>query len=546
MGSRYRTHSGRGRTVTAIETARSGLQTRAFPTIPPTETEDESHTVGGLAVPYGVETELWPGLREIIELGAVEVETAPRLFWCHEDPIGVLTDWKSTPEGWEIDAAISDTTLGRDALTLVRDKAISNFSIGFLPIKNTVTDNSDGSKTIRHQRIKVVEVSLVPFPAYDAAQITREHATRKETLMTDAPSIPSPDPSELTQLRNAVAENSRAIALVSERIATPGAPATPTDTRTAGRALRDMVVGRDTETADRLAETWSRDYSGSTDADGIYRPTWLADLTRLVDDANPLATLFSTGTLPPSGMTLEYGELATNTITVGKQTRPGDNLPQGKLGFTTKSATVETFGGYVELSVQAIERSSVQVLDMSMRAQAIAAGVQLAGAFAAQFTATVTAQKASNAVSVSAVSDWAAWFAANLAAAKKMQALGLTVDGLILDEATWTTLGTLKDTSGRPLLDVSGDGSNTVGTISLPGVSGDILRVPALCNLKAPAGEVAYYNKAAIRLYSSPLARLQDSTAINLTRAFSVYQYAAIAVEIPAAIIPVTITPASE
>ena len=48
----------------------------------------------------------------------------------------------------------------------------------------------------------------------------------------------------------------------------------------------------------------------------------------------------------------------------------------------------------------------------------------------------------------------------------------------------------------------------------------------------------AFYNTEALRTYTSGLASLQDVGALDLTGVFSVYQYAAFADEIPAALFP--------
>lgn len=49
----------------------------------------------------------------------------------------------------------------------------------------------------------------------------------------------------------------------------------------------------------------------------------------------------------------------------------------------------------------------------------------------------------------------------------------------------------------------------------------------------------AFANSRALRSYVAPVTRLQDENIINLSKQYSVYNYAAFAPEIPAALVPI-------
>ena len=128
-------------------------------------------TITGLAVPYDTPTQLAPGFYEKIARGAVDLTTRPALFYRHGEPIGVVTNLVETEQGLEITARISDTRQGCDAATLAADGAITALSIGFF--EREYVDSQDENGTTRTQtNIDLREVSLVPIPAYDQAQIT--------------------------------------------------------------------------------------------------------------------------------------------------------------------------------------------------------------------------------------------------------------------------------------------------------------------------------------------------------------------------------------
>jgi hypothetical protein len=88
---------------------------------------------------------------------------------------------------------------------------------------------------------------------------------------------------------------------------------------------------------------------------------------------------------------------------------------------------------------------------------------------------------------------------------------------------------------------VSGNGTNNIGTLNPVGLSGDLagLTIRLDAGLAAGAPSAAFVNADAVRLYADPAKRLTDENIVNLTKQFSLYTYAAVAQEIPAAVVPV-------
>lgn len=493
----------------------------------------DDRTVSGIAVPYGDEIEYTRGYFETIAPGAFDPETnGPiKLFWLHRDVIGPVTKARNTPEGLEITARISETSLGNDAYALARDGAIDRFSIGFVPLSSDTTRDEDGNTHVVHTSIAVREVSLVPFPAYNNAVVTEvrsHHEPEKENPMTDTM---SPVFDEINE-RMASLEQAFAAA------AAP-APAPAVDTRSAGEVLKALVSGDENET---------RAYNGAiSSADGtMTRPTWIKDLTRLVDSVNPLKALFQTGPLPPDGLNLEFTELATNTITVDAQTNEGDDLQIGKISTREKTTPVKTFGGYTSLTRQAIERTRVNLLQVHLNGMALAAGQRSANYFAQVFATTVQSRAASALTSTKTASalTWADIVGLTVDAASAFQDAGLPLDGLIVDKATFKALAALTASDGRPLMSVSGTGANTVGEFNPARLTGDVVGIKITPNLMAKPDELgtkvvgAFYSSLAMRTYETPVAQLQDENILNLSKAFSVYRYQAVAAEIPSGLVP--------
>lgn len=528
-----------------------GLQYRQFEV---RSIDAESGIVEGIAVPWGERADLY-WFTEEFERGAVDADSdSAQLWYRHSDPIGVTTERKDEDAGWWIRAKISDTTLGRDVKTLARDGVVKHFSVGFESREYSIVEdaNEDGRPHIVQKRVRVREVSLVPLPAYEGAAVQNVRQggyTQKGKNMGDenpqAGSTATIDPQEFAHVREGLTELERRFAGFEPIIHREEAVI---DRRSAGEILKAIAVGQD-ETTIEFYNMMQRAFAsgdGGVLADTVVKAGWVGDLTRLINQAAPLLDFFSRGTLPDTGMSIEYAQLKSNTVQVQKQAAEGDNLAYGKVQVETKTAPVATYGGWSELSRQVIERSTVGVLNTTLDAQAIAVGKAMNAAFRAVFVAALTAQTtAGNTVSVPATgADYHDWIDAIVDSAVKFDALGLPMDGLLVNPVLFKALGRIEASDGRPILLTSnsgGSGVNNVGTLNPVALKGNLagleITMDAGWTGTDPAG--AFANARAIRSYVSPFVRLQDENIVNLSKQYSVYNYAAFANEIPAALVPV-------
>ena len=97
----------------------------------------------------------------------------PSMLWQHDpdDPLGVWDSMTEDDTGLMVRGRISDTQCGRDAYTLLKDGALNGLSIGFSLYPNGwKIDEKTGIRTLT--AIKLWEVSLVTFPANEAARVT--------------------------------------------------------------------------------------------------------------------------------------------------------------------------------------------------------------------------------------------------------------------------------------------------------------------------------------------------------------------------------------
>jgi hypothetical protein len=332
----------------------------------------------------------------------------------------------------------------------------------------------------------------------------------------------------VNEVRESVETLSREVQVLKS--ATTTASVESVDKRSAGEVLKAIA---------KNDENTIRAYTGGTTADAVVMNGWVGDLTRIVDEAAVLRSVFATGALPGEGNYVEYAQLKSNTMDIDVQAAEGDDLVFGKIEQELKTAPVKTLGGYTTLSRQEIERSSINILDASLRAQAIQVGKALNAQFRTAYLAAHAAQvTADNTVVVPANGTYTDWLNAIVDASVKFQNQGLSLDALVVDAATFKKLVALEGSDGRPVMLVTGNGTNNVGSINVAGLGGSVASVAVVVDPSLTGG-VAFINRNAIRQFNSPVVRLQDENIINLSKDFSVYLYSAIADEIPSAIVPV-------
>lgn len=101
-------------------------------------------------------------------------------------PLGKPVRLEEQADGLYIEARISDTQDGNDALTLVRDGVLDGFSVGFtVPLGGDVFHQVEGREVRTILKANIHEVSLVNFPAFDDARV---ESVRQASDVPPAPS----------------------------------------------------------------------------------------------------------------------------------------------------------------------------------------------------------------------------------------------------------------------------------------------------------------------------------------------------------------------
>ena len=496
----------------------------------------EERTITGLAVPYNQDANIGGAYIERFAPGAIEDVADVKLFYGHETPIGVVTAGRSTEAGFEISAKVSETTLGNDVLTLMRDGALNKFSVGFVPVEQT----RDG-QTITRTKVSLKEVSVVPFPAYAGANITE---VREETL-EDVQTTITESESELETnieldvrtVQDEVAELRRVV----EAGVAPSAPAAPgySMIRSIGEYAKGLANG------DQNAVELFRTYAAATSADTYSLPGWVGFINNLIDLNRPAWNVWSRGVLPAAGLTVDYAKVTTNDAAVGVQSTENTAISQGNIVIDNVSAAVKTYAGQTELSKQLVERSSTPYLDTAFQAMAIAyantTNAAVVSALAAlDFTGKVMDADGGTAKSIlEGITDGAKYIKVNS---------GLTPEFLLVDPVAYKYLVSVADTTGRPIVRLDGGAANgeSIGFAAPAQLSGTIFGLPIIVDTTLSSGQVFLANSQAVKVYESagaPVRLVDDiSGQSTLTNSYAVYGYAAITVPFEGAIVKLDVT----
>ncbi|EHK80859.1 phage major capsid protein [Rhodococcus pyridinivorans] len=506
---------------------------------PITGLDEEKREISGIAVPWGeVTTRI--GYPETFDEGSIPDGAEGTLHVNHggqrsELPIGRFVG-RSTPAGYRITAQISRTARGDEVLALVRDGVLKHFSVGFVPVEHEMRGD-----TVARTKVILRETSIVERPAYEGAVIdsVRSAATEGDTEMPQE---------QLDALRDELrSEYEGKITELERRMATqldrPAGGPVQFKARSGGEFLKGLARG-DKAIIDEYRSVVegleTRAYTGATlETDSLARPAWLNKILRLTDRKRPLTTLFRSEPLPADGMSYEYPYVSAETGTVTEQVNEGDDLSFTNIQIKTDSATIRTVGGYTSLSRQAIERSSVAFLDASLRWLAIqyyeAFEAYVQAFFEGLPTDDLTARKNVNEIDLTAKPTTAdAWIGAAFDAATEIEdnSKGLLADFIVVDRGTAKALLTLKDSTGRPIFAVNGDGQNTWGDLGISGTNivGSIANLPLVMVPRLTGATFTVCSRDAITTMESAGApvRLEDENIINLTKDFSLYGYQSI------------------
>ena len=143
----------------------------------------------GLFSGYGSVFGVVDSYQEVVAAGAFKESLdsrMPSLLWQHRsgEPIGVYTTVKEDNIGLHVEGKLAlKTARGAEAYELLKMGAISGLSIGFVTREDSY-DRVTGVRTLK--KVDLWEVSLVTFPANDAARVASVKSIESIKSLADA------------------------------------------------------------------------------------------------------------------------------------------------------------------------------------------------------------------------------------------------------------------------------------------------------------------------------------------------------------------------
>lgn len=201
-----------------------------------------------------------------------------------------------------------------------------------------------------------------------AQQAARDLSAEEMELYTRANDRMKVLEGQMVPLRDAArisADSTRRSAELAQAFSANRNPAlAATEYRTAGAYVADLYLARiGDDDANRRLEMFHRVAAHQTTADnpGMLPETIVGPLVNFVDGARPLVGAIGPVDLGPGSWS--YARVTVHTQ-VGKQSAEKTELPSRKMTITKTPLAADTYGGYVNVSKQDINRSSPAILDM--------------------------------------------------------------------------------------------------------------------------------------------------------------------------------------
>jgi hypothetical protein len=435
-----------------------------------------------------------------------------------------------------LDARVSRTRDGDELLELARDGVLRSASIVYRPVPGASSRRADGVNVRR--RVELVRVAVLERGAFPSAEVVA-------AAHMEVPTVTDPTPAgELTL--DAITAAVRGV--VADAIPTPivqipaplaaSAPAGPALPASWGEYLEAAVAGEDEVVAavnramlEAAAPTSIAD--GVTgDVPSIVRPAWLSEIVAIIPSAMPVRSAFGTAPLPESGLEIDWATFDGDyTLRVGAQAAQKDMLLSKKVTIGSDKATIATIGGALDLSWQAIKRSSPSYRDAVGRILAIAWAIEAEKAFAAAVVA-----KATGTVGTGATPDGAKYHAAMIEAAGKVDdATGSPATFCLAAPDAWLAIAKATGLYPRPY-----GTSNAYGTAQASPLSVNVSGLEVTRAKSLAAGTVLVSNSSAATCYTTGMMSGAQDVLVRLGTDVAVWSMDAAAVFLPLGIVKVT------
>jgi HK97 family phage prohead protease/HK97 family phage major capsid protein len=445
-------------------------------------------TIMGLAVPYGVDATTSDGTTVRFMPGSMPTEgQAPVLLQYHDNtrPIGVVTARVEMSDGMYFEARISDTTNGREALTLAMDGVLTGVSVGATPTAWSYDENG----TMEVTAATWAELSVVPMPAFSDSrihQIAAQSGNNSNQTEPDADETTEVSEVEETETMSEVTENA-----VNIEASTPVTPLWAQVSKGVKLPSPTEYMVAFAAGATAFAEMNARISAAApnittADTPGILPEIITGSVYDSLNPVRPFVSAIGTKALPTAGATFRRPKITVRPVVTEQPTGQLNALDPSTVTVSNTDISKLTFGTYVTVSEQDLDWSDPASISIILDQLAIAYG-QATDNYAVDLLTSSTTQT-ETVVDLSAPADW---IEAIYGAAYQISSTSNYLPThWVMNPVTWAKLGMLVDTTGRPVFPTVGP-MNAYGTQGANSWNGNPLGLTLVVDKNMAGGTTA-------------------------------------------------------
>ena len=421
--------------------------------------EDAPRTITGIAVPWDTVATVSGGEKVMFKRGAFDLNAkSARLLENHDGrPIGIVNELIDLDNGLGFTASFARSKAADDVVELIQMSAYDSVSVGAIPKKFKYDKN--GVMIVSSAILS--ELSVVAVPAFADAIIEQIAASEPDPEEVEEESTePQPDTS--------LQEETMSTETQVEASAPDTIPTSPIFASakkefklpSAGEWISAQMQGGAIAAEFNARIRAAAPDVTTADLDGILPLPIISPIYSGIQGLRPVVDAVQARQMPASGKVFIVPKITTHTSIGGPQTQ-NTTITAGQYVVDDIQITKDIYGGYVEVSEASIDWSSPEVLqglleDMSKK-YALATDNAAADALLAG-----TSQTTGNV----APTDPGDWVQKVYACANTILANGNYLpDHLFVSGDVFAQLGSLDDTSGRPLFPQVGP-MNAFGTMN--------------------------------------------------------------------------------
>ena len=479
--------------------------------------EESPRTITGVAVPWDTPAVVSSGESVAFRKGAFDVNAkAPKLIEGHDmtQLRGVVTELVEAEEGLLFTAKFAKTRASDEAIELIKAGAYDSVSIGAIPVKYKYDKNG----TMVVSKANLVEISLVAQPAFADAVITEIAASQPEEEEAVEPQ-PNDIPEEETMSQETPAVEASAeivptapivFAQAKKEVALP----------TAAEYIAAAIAGGDAWHAMSAALKAAAPDVVTSDTPGILPLPIVQPVYNNFRGIRPVVDAIGPKAMPGGGKVFIRPEVTTHT-SMAVQSAENAALQSGTFVVFNNQVTKNTYGGYVNISMQDLEWTDPAVLQLILDDM---------GRIYANQTDDVAADALLAGVTQSAVltdptspSEWVS-DVFNAATTILSNSNGNLPTHLFLSPNMWSYLGSLVDTAGRPLFPQVGP-MNAFGTVQAGSNDAVAFGLRVVVDRNFAADTVIVGDASGFEIFEQQKGALSLESPSTLSRTLSFHGY---------------------